>query len=70
MDGMLMLVKAGFDDRSAMVTGSSTTFKVYKVTRGGKPVASTFLTELLWPDGISMQGGSERPVTIAFSPSK
>ena len=68
MDGMLMQVKAGFDDQSAMVTGSPTTFKVYKVTRGGKPVASTFWTELLWPSGTPMY--EERPVTITFSPSK
>ena len=68
VDGMLMQVKAGFDDQSAMVTGSPTTFKVYKVTRGGKPVASTFWTELLWPSGTPMY--EERPVTITFSPSK
>jgi uncharacterized protein (TIGR03437 family) len=62
-------VKAGFDVASTMVPGLSTMSKTYKVTRGGKAVLSTFLTQLLWPGGGTL-GGTDSPVTITFSPSK
>lgn len=66
VDGML--VKAGFDERSAMVVGLGTRTKTYRVIRGGKSVSSIFLTETFWPDGLIAQGGSDTPVNISFTP--
>ena len=65
-----MSVKAGFDVSTAMVPGQPTMSKTYKVTRGGKALTSTFLTQLLWPDGVLTLGGTDSPATITFSPSK
>ena len=64
-----MLVKAGFDTTSTIVSGMPSMSKTYKVTRGGAAVYSVFLTELCWPDGGRFTS-EDRPVTITFTPSK
>ncbi|MGJ5818756.1 hypothetical protein [Paludibaculum fermentans] len=65
-----MRVKAGFDTKGEMTFGAATMSKTYQVTRGGKSVGSTFMTELFWPDAGSLQGGADGPVGISFVPYK
>jgi uncharacterized protein (TIGR03437 family) len=65
-----MKIKAGFDDKAAMSSTGSMRSKTYRVKRGGTSVSSTFMTELIWPDGGTIQGGADGPVSFAFVPYK
>jgi hypothetical protein len=65
-----MILKAGFDDVSAMTAGAGSRTKTYQVVRGGSFVRSDFLTETFWPDGLRFQGGADVPVEIMFVPVK
>jgi hypothetical protein len=63
-----MRLRAGFDTVSAMVEGAATQSREYAVVRGGSAVSGGFLTDLLWPEGNSTQGGAETPISFTFTP--